>query len=131
MLKRNESLAFGRPFLITVIAIGYVLTALVEIGVALLGRVPAFLQSFILSEDPIVLVVTACFQIVMGLALFQGWRIMWWVVIISAYVSIGGYILDGLLGERWAWGGMLWNVIVLAYMNSRDVEAFFGREVYY
>lgn len=131
MLKRNESLAFGRPFLITVIAIGYVLTAMLEVAVALYGRVPAFLEQFILSDDPFLLIVTACFQIMMGLALFQGWRVMWWVVIGSAYLSIGSYILDGMLGERWAWGGMLWNVVVLAYMNSRDVQAFFGREVYY
>lgn len=131
MLKRNESLAFGRPFLITVIAIGYVLTAILEVAVALYGRVPALLEQFILSDDPFLLIVTACFQVMMGLALFQGWRVMWWVVIGSAYLSIGSYILDGILGERWAWGGMLWNVVVLAYMNSRDVQAFFGREVYY
>ena len=69
-------------------------------------------------------------QFVFGLSLFRGAPWAWWFVVLGSLVPIGTHVLGGLRGEPWGWGTIFWNLLVLAYMQSRDVQGFFGREAY-
>ena len=121
----------GRPFLITLIAVGYIITAIIELFVGISGIVPNFLLGFITSDNNNArLIPLALWQATLGIALFKGWRWAWWLAVLGAYLPIFTHIIGGFRGEQWAWGIILWNFLVIAYMQSRDVQAFFGREAY-
>ena len=119
-------MAISRPFLITLIAIGYIITAAVELFVAATGFVPNFLLAFIANPDAskLNLVGLAIWQLFLGVFLFKGIRIAWWVTVLGAYLPILVHIVAGLRGEPWAWGTILWNIAVISYtgvLRARSV----------
>jgi len=123
-------MAIGRPFLITIIAVGYMINAAIELFVGISGIAPNFLLRFITSANSSYLIPLGLWQGVLGVALFRGWRWSWWLAVIGAYLPILTHVVAGFRGEPWAWGTILWNFLVVFYMQSRDVQAFFGREAY-
>lgn len=123
-------MVIGRPFLITLIAVGYIITALIEVIVAILGFAPNFLLRFVADDTNSNLWLLAVWQGMLGISLYKGYRWAWWMVVLGAYLPIISHTIGGLRGEQWAWGTILWNLLVLTYMQSRDVQAFFGREAY-
>ncbi|HEY1014502.1 MAG TPA: hypothetical protein VGE07_17470 [Herpetosiphonaceae bacterium] len=122
-------MSFRRPFLITLIAAGYIVASLVSLVVAS-GLFPSQRLSALVSGSPTTLAMLGGLELLFGLALFRGASWAWWLVVAGALVPLGSHIFGGLSGEPWGWGTILWNIVVLAYMQSRDVQAFFGREAY-
>lgn len=120
----------GRPFLITIIAVGYIATGFLALVAAVGVMLPQFLARFVATTTSINLITLGVLQLVFGVALYKGWRLAWWFVVCGAWFTLLAHVLDGLRGETWAWGALLWNLLVLGYMRSRDVQAFFGREAY-
>jgi hypothetical protein len=122
-------MSIRRPFLITLIGAGYVISALLSLAVAsgMFGENP--LPALVAGSDTN-LVLLGGLQFVFGLSLFRGAPWAWWLVVFGALVPIGSHVIGGLRGEPWGWGTIFWNLLVLAYMQSRDVQAFFGREAF-
>ncbi len=108
-------MSIGRPFLITLLAVGYIVSAALDIlvGLGLFGNNPL---PNVISGSNTRIVLIGGLQLMFGLALFKGARWAWWLVIIGAYIPIITHVIGGLSGDSWAWGTILWNVIVLAYL---------------
>ncbi len=123
-------MVIGRPFLITLIAMGYIVTAIIELLVGFGVSLPTLIQQFVTSNNTASVWMLGILQLIFGLALFRGTGWAWWLVVLGSCIPILTHVIEGLRGESWAWGTILWNVLVLSYMQSRDVQAFFGREAY-
>ena len=122
-------MVISRPFLITLLAFGYIITGLVETLTGIGVPLPEFVSILVRSNRTLTISV-GILQIIYGMALFRGAWWAWWLVILGAWVAIITHVIDGLRGESWAWGIIVWNLIVQSYMQSRDIQAFFGREAY-
>lgn len=123
-------MAIGRPFLITLLAGGYIVNAIIDVlvGIGVLDQ--RYLSAFI-SGSTSTIIVLGLLQLIFGLSLFKGTWWSWWFVVIGAYIPIISHIIGGIRGESWGWGTILWNIAVLSYMQSRDIKTFFGRETYF
>ena len=126
----KRTMIIGRPFLITLLAFGYIFTGIIEVIAGFGVTLPQFLSRFATSTDSFYLLTLGVLQLVFGVALYKGWHLAWWFVVGGAWFTLLAHILSGVRGETWAWGAILWNLLVLGYMRSRDVQAFFGREAF-
>ncbi len=126
----RQTMIIGRPFLITLIAFGYIFTGIIEVVAGCGVTLPQFLERFAASTNSLYLLTLGALQLVFGVALYKGWRLAWWFVVGGAWFTLLAHVFGGMRGETWAWGAIFWNILVLGYMRSRDVQAFFGREAY-
>ena len=123
-------MVIARPFLITLIAMGYIITAIIELLLGFGVVLPTVITQLVATQNSTNLIVLGILQLILGFALYRGAWWAWWFVVLGAFIPIVTHIFDGLQGESWAWGTILWNLLVLSYMQSRDIQAFFGREAY-
>ena len=119
-----------RPLLITVIAVLYILCAIIFIAagaVAAVVDVSVDLGGLGSAVGAGVIIVGIIYLII-GVGFLKGWSIMWYLGIIFSIIGIIMGILSVSLGTLWAPSGILYiviHLIVLWYLFRPKVKAFF------
>lgn len=125
-MSKNDN---PRPLLVTLIAVVYLLVALVFLAAAALSLGGMELEMDV-SEELLSLfggssLILGLFMLVVSIGFFRGWSIFWYLGVIVTFISLllsAATVLSGSMGSIIP---TLVLLIVLLYLFKRNVKDFF------